>query len=198
MPPQLEEERDAWERWYLVLRAHLTAYRRPTATWSPAAATAAAAAAAAVASSANASDESPALAASGGEPDSSEEENAAAAAMVAATVGRGQGRGRGGSSGNNSRSNAGGGDGRGKRDGGIDAALLRAGGEEEEEEERVRSLQEVVMKRAGLEGEFDMKKVRCRLALARVRESVAVDLRCGRSVWVRGMGLTSRVFQKLR
>lgn len=169
--PQLQEERDAWERWYLVLRAHLTAYRRPTATWSPAAA----AAAAAAACSANASSESPASAASGGEPESSEEENAAAAATVAAAVGRGQGRGgRGGGSSN--RSSAGGGssssgDVDGVFDGGIDGALLTAKGEEEEEEERVKGLQEVVMKRAGLEGEFDMNKVRSR-RLALVKGSV--------------------------
>lgn len=39
--------------------------------------------------------------------------------------------------------------------------MASRGGEEEEEEERVRELQAVVMKRAGLEGEFDMNKVGC-------------------------------------
>lgn len=148
--PQLEEERGAWERWYLVLRAHLTAYRRPTAAWSRAAA-------AAASSSTNAPGESTALAASGGEADSSEEEKAAAAAAVAAAVGRVQGRGGGSRS--NSRNSAAGGDVGGKFGGGVDAAFLRSRGEEEEAEERVRGLQEVVMKRAGLGGEFDMSKV---------------------------------------
>ncbi|CAM9335501.1 unnamed protein product, partial [Scytosiphon promiscuus] len=59
----------------------------------------------------------------------------------------------------------GGGDADGGVDGGkIGGAVLRAGGEEEEEEEKVRGLQAIVMKRAGLEGEFDMKKVLCVLA----------------------------------
>ncbi|CAM9794372.1 unnamed protein product, partial [Ectocarpus sp. 13 AM-2016] len=143
---QLEAERDAWERWYLVLRAHLTAGRRPTATWSPAAAAAAAAAAAPAAAAASSTTTSNESHVSGGDSDSSGDENVAAAG--------GAGGGGGGSS-NSSTAGGGSGDGTGKA---VDDGRYRRGGEEEEEEERVRGLEAEVMKRAGLEGKFDMTK----------------------------------------
>ena len=110
-----------------------------------------------------------------------------APAAVVAVTGRGKRKGQSGSSrssnissnisssGSSTSSSSGvvgggvGGDGVGGGGGGkadaVDRRVWRGGGEEEEEEERVRVLQALVMKRAGLEGEFDMDKVSLLMAL---------------------------------